>query len=61
VANARPDISGGVDACRAEAWRAGMDRLWSMFPQGRDTLVEELARLDNRVRCKIAWDNFRRA
>src|SRR5262245_44512264 len=51
-----PVFQATLNACRAEAWRAGIDRLRSMVPQALDTLAEELARPDNPERCKIALD-----
>jgi hypothetical protein len=56
-----PVFQAALNACRAEAWRAGIDRLRSMVPQALDTLAEELARPDNPDRCKIALDILRLA
>jgi hypothetical protein len=56
-----PVFQAALNACRAEAWRAGMDRLRSMVPQALDTLADELSRTDNPERCKIALDILRLA
>jgi hypothetical protein len=56
-----PVFQATLNACRAEAWRAGMDRLRSMVPQALDTLADELSRADNPERCKIALDILRLA
>jgi hypothetical protein len=56
-----PVFQATLNACRAEAWRAGIDRLRSMVPQALDALADELARPDNPERCKIALDILRLA
>jgi hypothetical protein len=56
-----PVFQAALNACRAEAWRAGIDRLRSMLPQALNTLSEELDRTDNPERCKIALDILRLA
>ena len=53
--------SPGGNTCRAEAWRAGIDRLRSMVPKALDALANELNRADNPDRCKIALDILRLA
>jgi hypothetical protein len=56
-----PVFQAALNACRAEAWRAGIDRLRSMVPKALDALAEELNRADNPERCKIALDILRLA
>jgi hypothetical protein len=56
-----PVFQAALNACRAEAWRAGIDRLRSMVPKALDALADELNRPDNPERCKIALDILRLA
>jgi hypothetical protein len=56
-----PVFQAALNACRAEAWRAGTDRLRSMVPKALDTLADELSRPDNPYRCKIALEILRLA
>jgi hypothetical protein len=56
-----PVFQAALNACRAEAWRAGIDRLRSMVPKALDALADELNRADNSDRCKIALDILRLA
>jgi hypothetical protein len=56
-----PVFQAALNACRAEVWQTGIDRLRSMIPQALDTLAEELSRADNPDRCKLALDILRLA
>jgi len=56
-----PVFQAALNSCRAEARRAGIDRLRSMVPQALDALANELARPDNPEHCKIALDILRLA
>jgi hypothetical protein len=56
-----PVFQAALNACRADAWRAGIDRLRSMVPKALDALANELNRADNPDRCKIALDILRLA
>ena len=56
-----PVFQAALNACRAEAWQASINRLRSKIPQALDTLAEELNRADNPNRCKLALDIHRLA
>jgi hypothetical protein len=56
-----PVFQAALNARRAEAWRAGLDRLRSLIPQALDTLAEEMGRADNPDSCKLALDILRLA
>jgi hypothetical protein len=56
-----PVFQAALNAYRAEAWRAGIDRLRSMVPKALDALADELNRAENPQRCKIALDVLRLA
>ena len=56
-----PVFQAALNAYRAEAWRAGIDRLRSMVPKALDALADELNRADNPERCKTALDILRLA
>src|SRR5262245_35840487 len=56
-----PVFQAALNACRAESWRAGLDRLRSMVPQALDALAEELNQADNPNRSKLALDTRRLA
>jgi len=54
-----PVFQAALNTCRAEAWRAVIDRLRSMVPQALEVLADALDRADNPARCKIALDMLR--
>jgi hypothetical protein len=54
-----PVFQAALNACRAESWRAVMDRLRSIVPQALDALADELNQADSAARCKIALDLLR--